>query len=79
MMLDYRGQIAEATGANIFFTKHGVIHTPTPDCFLNGIIRQTVIDPVSEIGPYRFAPSTISETPMNDYMKEVYPAAIAAG
>ncbi|MBP2444731.1 branched-chain amino acid aminotransferase [Rhizobium leguminosarum] len=44
MMLDYRGQVAEATGANIFFIKDGVIHTPTPDCFLNGITRQTVIE-----------------------------------
>ena len=43
MMLDYRGYVAEATGANIFFIKDGVIHTPTPDCFLNGITRQTVI------------------------------------
>jgi branched-chain amino acid aminotransferase len=113
-MLDYRGQVAEATGANIFFVKDGVIHTPLPDCFLNGLTRQTVIElakrrgiqvieraimpeelpdfsecfltgsaaevtPVSEIGPYMFTPSTISETLMNDYMKEVYPtAAIAA-
>ncbi|HMM14544.1 MAG TPA: branched-chain amino acid aminotransferase [Parvibaculum sp.] len=44
MMLDYRGYVAEATGANIFFIKDGVIHTPTPDCFLNGITRQTVIE-----------------------------------
>ncbi|TCL74782.1 branched-chain amino acid aminotransferase [Rhizobium sp. BK251] len=113
MMLDYRGQVAEATGANIFFIKDGVIHTPTPDCFLNGITRQTVIElacrrglqvveraimpeeldsfsecfltgsaaevtPVSEIGPYRFTPGKISETLMNDYVKEVYPAAVAA-
>ncbi len=113
MMLDYRGQVAEATGANIFFVKDGVIHTPVPDCFLNGITRQTVIElakrrgyqvveraimpeelsgfsecfltgsaaevtPVSEIGPYKFTPSTISETLMNDYMKEVYPAAAIA-
>lgn len=113
MMLDYRGQVAEATGANIFFVKDGVIHTPTPDCFLNGITRQTVIElakrrgyqvieraimpeelstfsecfltgsaaevtPVSEIGPYRFTPSTVCETLMNDYMKEVYPVAAAA-
>lgn len=47
MMLDYRGQVIEATGANVFFIKDGVIHTPTPDCFLNGITRQTVIHPVS--------------------------------
>ena len=113
MMLDYRGRVAEATGANIFFVKDGVIHTPDPDCFLNGITRQTVIElakrrgiqvieraimpeelssftecfltgsaaevtPVSEIGPYRFTPSTICETLMNDYVKEVYPAAAQA-
>ncbi|NVP57832.1 branched-chain amino acid aminotransferase [Mycoplana rhizolycopersici] len=113
MMLDYRGQVAEATGANIFFVKDGVLHTPTPDCFLNGLTRQTVIElakrrgyqvveraimpeelssfsecfltgsaaevtPVSEIGPYRFTPAAITETLMNDYMKEVQPLATAA-
>jgi branched-chain amino acid aminotransferase len=44
MMLDWRGQVAECTGANIFFVKDGKIHTPTPDCFLDGITRKTVVD-----------------------------------
>jgi branched-chain amino acid aminotransferase len=44
LMLDWRGQVAEATGANAFFIRDGVIHTPTPDCFLDGITRRTVMD-----------------------------------
>lgn len=44
LMLDYRGQVAECTGANIFLVINGEIHTPTPDCFLDGITRRTAME-----------------------------------
>ncbi|HRK24716.1 MAG TPA: branched-chain amino acid aminotransferase [Beijerinckiaceae bacterium] len=110
MMLDWQGRVAECTGANIFFTRDGAIHTPIADCFLNGITRQTVIDiarregfevierrimpeelagfnecfitgtaaevtPVSEIGPYKFAPGNISRSLIEAYTREVTPTA----
>ena len=50
MMLDWQGRVAECTGANIFFTRDGAIHTPTADCFLNGITRQTVMALAKEQG-----------------------------
>jgi branched-chain amino acid aminotransferase len=43
LMLDWRGHVSEATGANIFFVMDGELHTPTPDCFLNGITRRTIM------------------------------------
>jgi len=50
LMFDYRGYVAECTGANLFFVKDGEVHTPTPDAFLNGLTRQTVIDMLREKG-----------------------------
>ncbi|WP_323765918.1 branched-chain amino acid aminotransferase [Marinovum sp.] len=50
LFMDYRGYVAEATGANIFFVKDGEVHTPDPDCILNGITRQTVIGMLKERG-----------------------------
>ncbi|TNF22712.1 MAG: branched-chain amino acid aminotransferase [Rhodobacteraceae bacterium] len=50
LFMDFRGYVAEATGANIFFVKDGEVHTPDPDCILNGITRQTVIGMLKERG-----------------------------
>ncbi len=108
VMLDWQGRLAECTGANLFFTKDGAIHTPIADCFLDGITRRTVIGlakarginvierrmmpeemavmdecficgtgaevtPVSEVGPYKFTPGTISRQLIDDYSAAVLP------
>lgn len=108
MMLDWQSRVAECTGANIFFIRDGVVHTPIADCFLDGITRRTVIDlskrrgfevaerrimpeelasfsecfitgsaaevtPVSEVGPYKFQPGSMTKTLMDDYSAEVQP------
>ena len=82
LMLDWRGYIAESTGANIFLIRDGVIHTPTPDCFLDGITRRTVIRLAKERGfevVERHIPGeelpTFSEVFIVDTAAEVTPVA----
>ncbi|MDF1802503.1 branched-chain amino acid aminotransferase [Thalassovita sp.] len=50
LFMDFRGYVAEATGANIFFVKDGEVHTPLPDAILNGLTRQTVIGMLKDRG-----------------------------
>lgn len=64
LFLDWRGHVAEATGANIFFVYDGEIHTPTPDCFLDGITRRTVIELAKKRG-YKIIERTIMPEEMS--------------
>ena len=66
LMLDWRGQLAETTGANMFLVKDGVIHTPTPDCFLNGITRRSVIDLARKNG-YEVVERAIMPNELGDF------------
>ncbi len=82
LMYDYRGLVAEATGANVFFVKDGKVHTPVADCFLNGLTRQSVIDLAKsrqiEVIERHIAPdelSTFSECFITGTAAEVTPVA----
>jgi branched-chain amino acid aminotransferase len=66
LMFDWRGQVAEATGANVFFVRDGVIHTPTPDCFLDGITRRSVIELAKKRG-YEIVERAIMPDEMADF------------
>ena len=76
LMLDWRGHIAECTGANIFFIKDGVIHTPDPDCFLDGITRRTVIGLAKKRG-YKVVERTIMPEELGQF-SEVFVTGTAA-
>ena len=66
LMLDFEGYIAEATGADVFFVKNNEIHTPSPDCFLDGITRRTVIELAKKRG-ISIIQRKISPDEMNDF------------
>ena len=76
LMLDYRGQVAEATGANIFLMKDGEIHTPIADCFLNGITRRTIME-IAESRGYAIHERAIMPEELKDF-DEVFLTGTAA-
>ncbi|MBV1797178.1 branched-chain amino acid aminotransferase [Siccirubricoccus sp. G192] len=76
LMLDWKGDVAEATGANIFFNMGGELHTPTPICFLDGITRRTVMG-LAKQHQVKVVERTIAESEMKD-ANEVFLAGTAA-
>ena len=67
LMLDHQGNIAEATGANIFFKdKKGELHTPIPDSFLDGITRRAVIE-IAKSKNIKINERKISPTELSDF------------
>ena len=77
LMLDWRGYVAEGTGANIFLVMaDGKLHTPPPDCFLNGITRQSVIDLAKKIG-YEIIERHIKPAEISD-AREIFVTGTAA-
>ncbi len=76
LMLDYKGRVAESTGANLFCVREGVLKTPVPESFLNGITRQTVIQLAADLGiPVEETTIMPEEMP---YMQEVFVTGTAA-
>jgi branched-chain amino acid aminotransferase len=76
LMLDWRGQVAEGTGACVFFVKNGELHTPIPDCFLNGITRRTIMS-IARRQHIKVTERAIFPDEMKD-MDEVFLAGTAA-
>lgn len=66
LMLDYRGYVAECAACNVFFIKNNEIHTPIPDCFLNGITRQTAIEIAKKLG-YSVIERNILPSELSDF------------
>lgn len=76
LMHDYKGRVAESSGSNMFLIKDGVLKTPNPECFLNGITRQTVIGMARDMG-YEVEVTDIMPEEVNDF-DEVFVTGTAA-